>query len=334
VLFLREADPTGAEAEGETMKVGGKPTVAELKEYAKKLGLDEDYTYCVNLLTGERAPWPDETIQKWIDQAWLVSEEPGCERNDKRPLPSLGESPRGKHPHEQPDEDQRQLEPDDHEGPPSDKLSLKAQLAEARAEAKRYHDALISKHGGEPVALLKELDEARAEVLTLKRKDREWYKAAEKLRAEVERLRAEYTRVAGPHRYWQDRAERAEAEADRLRPLQSPALFAEVERLRAQCEGLLNQNQEIAASNADHVGWHREAEAKLKAVVGALQNTSYAAGLLARALRAWAQPVTGMGANISQEDKGKWQMALREWEKADAPGQAALALTAQWKPDV
>lgn len=34
----------------------------------------------------------------------------------------------------------------------------------ARAEAKKYHDALVARHGGEPVALLSELDAARAEV--------------------------------------------------------------------------------------------------------------------------------------------------------------------------
>ena len=34
----------------------------------------------------------------------------------------------------------------------------------ARAEAKKYHDALVARHGGEPIALLSELDAARAEV--------------------------------------------------------------------------------------------------------------------------------------------------------------------------
>lgn len=39
-----------------------------------------------------------------------------------------------------------------------------AQRDVARAEAKKYHDALVARHGGEPVALLSELDAARAEV--------------------------------------------------------------------------------------------------------------------------------------------------------------------------
>jgi len=47
-----------------------KPTPAELKAYAHEQGFEEDYTHCVNLLTGERVPWCDEQIQKWIDQAW------------------------------------------------------------------------------------------------------------------------------------------------------------------------------------------------------------------------------------------------------------------------
>lgn len=34
---------------------------------------------------------------------------------------------------------------------------------EALADAKKYHDALIARHGGEPIALLAELDEARYE---------------------------------------------------------------------------------------------------------------------------------------------------------------------------
>lgn len=33
----------------------------------------------------------------------------------------------------------------------------------ASADAKRYHDALVARHGGEPLALLSELDAARAE---------------------------------------------------------------------------------------------------------------------------------------------------------------------------
>jgi len=34
----------------------------------------------------------------------------------------------------------------------------------AAAERKMYHDALISRHGGEPIALLSELDQARAKI--------------------------------------------------------------------------------------------------------------------------------------------------------------------------
>lgn len=45
----------------------------------------------------------------------------------------------------------------------------------AEAERDRYHDALIARHGGEPIALLSELDEARAERDAL-RADAERYR--------------------------------------------------------------------------------------------------------------------------------------------------------------
>ncbi len=83
-------------------------------------------------------------------------------------------------------------------------------------------------------------EEAAAEVLTLKRKDREWYEAAEKLRAEVERLR----------------------------PLQSPALFAEVERLRAKLKAVAEECAKLRWQDAQEL---ERAEAKLKAVVEALE---------------------------------------------------------------
>ncbi len=47
-----------------------KPTVAELRQFAKEQGFAEDFTHCINLVTGERAPWPDEQLQKWIDLSW------------------------------------------------------------------------------------------------------------------------------------------------------------------------------------------------------------------------------------------------------------------------
>lgn len=49
--------------------------------------------------------------------------------------------------------------------------TLKAEVERMRAaerERDRYRDALIAKHGGEPVALLAELDAARAEVERLR----------------------------------------------------------------------------------------------------------------------------------------------------------------------
>lgn len=52
---------------------------------------------------------------------------------------------------------------------------------EARAERDRYRDVLLSKHGGEPVALIAELDEARSDL-------RASGQVIEDLRGEVARL--------------------------------------------------------------------------------------------------------------------------------------------------
>ena len=41
-------------------------------------------------------------------------------------------------------------------------FAKRAEVAEI--EAKKYHDALVARHGGESVALLQELDEARAKL--------------------------------------------------------------------------------------------------------------------------------------------------------------------------
>lgn len=41
--------------------------------------------------------------------------------------------------------------------------SMRASIAELAAERDRYRDALVARHGGEPLALLSELDAARAE---------------------------------------------------------------------------------------------------------------------------------------------------------------------------
>ncbi len=54
---------------------------------------------------------------------------------------------------------------------------LAARVRELEAERDRYHDALIARHGGEPIALLSELDEARAErdaFLALLRETLQW----------------------------------------------------------------------------------------------------------------------------------------------------------------
>lgn len=79
--------------------------------------------------------------------------------------------------------------------------------AAARAEVEKLRDVLASKHGGEPEALLRELDEARAEVARLKKEvqeanlkylslDGHWSEEQLRLTQEVERLRAKTTAEA------------------------------------------------------------------------------------------------------------------------------------------
>lgn len=46
-------------------------------------------------------------------------------------------------------------------------LALEAENATLRADRDRYHDALIARPGGEPVALLSELDALRAKLARL-----------------------------------------------------------------------------------------------------------------------------------------------------------------------
>lgn len=50
-----------------------------------------------------------------------------------------------------------------HDGDCASRDALIALFAELVAERDRYHSALVARHGGEPLALLSELDEARAE---------------------------------------------------------------------------------------------------------------------------------------------------------------------------
>jgi hypothetical protein len=67
-------------------------------------------------------------------------------------------------------------------------------LTEERRKAQRYHDALISRHGGEPVALLQELDEER-------RKREEAEQDAAVLRRLAERAHRIVLSGSGEHYY-------------------------------------------------------------------------------------------------------------------------------------
>lgn len=69
---------------------------------------------------------------------------------------------------------------------------LVGQLMVAEKERDQYHDALIARHGGEPVVLLGQLDEVRAEVERLRAR----CKTMEELLTEGERL---IRRTPGQH---------------------------------------------------------------------------------------------------------------------------------------
>jgi hypothetical protein len=77
---------------------------------------------------------------------------------------------------------------------------LTAELAEARQQRDQYHDTLVAKHGGEPIALLAELDDARAEC--------------ERLRA----LLNKHDDLTYDTAVLSSRAEQAEADAERYWP--------------------------------------------------------------------------------------------------------------------
>ena len=61
---------------------------------------------------------------------------------------------------------------------PQTAAMLATQLEQLQRERDRYHDALIARHGGEPVALLSELDAARGECERLHRENAELRGAA------------------------------------------------------------------------------------------------------------------------------------------------------------
>lgn len=77
----------------------------------------------------------------------------------------------------------------------------------ARAEAKKYHDALVARHGGEPIALLSELDAARAVAEQARRDGQEiaagLHENLAEVRAEVERLRGIKPELPGRPGIWE-----------------------------------------------------------------------------------------------------------------------------------
>jgi len=57
---------------------------------------------------------------------------------------------------------------------------------------------------------------------------------------------------------------------------------------------------------------------RILALVAVVEQSAYAMTEAERSLRAWAQPLGGMGVNIQQEDRGRAALALREITKARA----------------
>jgi len=102
-------------------------------------------------------------------------------------------------------------------------IEAQKQRDEARAEAARLTDVLRSKHGGEPLALLDELDEARAEVAAAYQRGAEAMREAA-LGVVADRLRfwREASAAEGGVTTMDDRAEEACAAVNEIRALPIP----------------------------------------------------------------------------------------------------------------
>lgn len=132
------------------------------------------------------------------------------------------------------------MTPSDLTGLPDNVLRKMVHELEARAEAAEHQNAELTKalvaYEAQVGGLGAKLAEAEAEHPTGVCLERE-------LRAERDKLRRDL-----------DRKDH------------------EVAELRDKVEMLLNQNREIAASNADHVRWHREKEAEIDRLRGVIES--------------------------------------------------------------
>ncbi|MCU0294375.1 MAG: hypothetical protein MUF10_20705 [Thermoanaerobaculaceae bacterium] len=174
---------------------------------------------------------------------------------------------------------------------------------EARAEVKKYHDALVARHGGEPVVLLQELDEARAEVEEMHKRMYQshpyYYDEWKKTTAEVERLRAELDRP---------RYETLRQLADAVE--RNEHLKAEVERLRDQVENLLHRmTSEEAAAEVERLRKQLDA-CNASAAVTERQLASHVAAI--KALIEAGDRLVGLGPYRDAGDLDGWAEAKRK----------------------
>lgn len=93
------------------------------------------------------------------------------------------------------------------------------------------------------------------------------------------------------------------AEAEELAGLISPTCIAQGYTRCEDCKPIQAAAVALALEEAHAEG---------------LEACAYALTEAERALRAWTTPLTGMGSNITQEDRGRTGLALREIEKARA----------------
>jgi regulator of replication initiation timing len=141
-------------------------------------------------------------------------------------------------------------------------------MSEAKKTLKELEDWAPAKYADAIREVLAEVERLRASLKAA-------IQRGGKLTVENERLRA---KLAETEAYWEEcqtEHHKLNVENERLRVEVGETMLVvetqdnQIERLREEVEGLKDQNQEIASSNADHVRWHRETKDKIDAALAA-----------------------------------------------------------------